>query len=115
MLIDDVGRNGITAKAISPQIETSMDGVKLTDVPDRVTRREVFPATFGDNFLPMLRHSNRCGWKVRQATMKLATRLLVDPDNVSRNHTLTNNARALASTGRMLNKPSSHSAITLAH
>ena len=109
MLMDDVGRNSVTAKTINSHIGTDMGGVKLTEMPDRVTRREAFPATFEDNLLTMLRHSNRCGWKVRQATTKLATKLLVDPDTISRNHTLTNNARASAR--RMLEKPSSHSAI----
>ena len=110
MLMDDIGRNSVTAKTINLQIGTDMGGVKLTEMPDRETRREAFPATFGDNLPTMLRHSNRCGWKVRQATTKLATGLLVDIDNISRSHTLTNNARASAR--RMLEKPSSHSAIT---
>ena len=49
--MDDVSRDSVTAKTISSQIETDKDGVKLTEMPDRVIPQEVFPTTFGDNLL----------------------------------------------------------------
>ena len=87
MLVDNVSRNSIPASTISLQTKTNVGGAKLTGMHDRVIRRGVFLATFGDSPLAMPKHSNRCGWTVRQATTKLATNPLVDhtTDSISRN------------------------------